>query len=244
MIILAYILLAVFVLLLGFGAFLAFQRRGGSSSKGSDDSPSQKKEKEPKPEKKPSTAHDDHGHGHGGGWFLRWLKFLIIAFLAICLCWIVLTGRVGVILTYVGDEILHIIFDPAQAPRTHTGAQTGFAVNPRGTNALPDTACAPFAKGVVHTCIITEATTITQAPGTPAGLTFCWNPGVDSSDTSKDDRAYKKIERVLESGDTMDFDPDHLIDTPVVGYIFTPAKDRLVMSYWMTDSTCTAPVGK
>jgi len=245
MTILAIILLLVVVSAGILAIYLASQRRRSPSAKDSGGSSDRKRDDEPpEPAKKPAPAHGGHGGGHGKSLFLSSLKFLVVGFLAICLGWIVVTGHVGVILTHIGDEILHVLFDPAQAPQGHASSQTSFAAVPQGTNALPDAdACKPFAKSVVHTCTITEATTIMQGPDVPAGLRFCWTPGVDTSDTPKKDRTYAKVEQVLQSGDVTDFDPDHPIDAPVVGYIFTPAKKRLVMSYWMTDTTCTAPVG-
>ena len=239
---LLYILLGIVVPLGGIGAFLAFQRKR-SPSDTSDDSSDDKKSSHSS-SANADKKRDGHGsvgvHGGWGKFFTTAFKYTVMTVIAIALLWVVFTGRVGVILVYIGTVIEHIVFDPSERPKQSAvlpGTSAAFPVKP--AVPLTTSGCEPFTKNVVHTCTISEATFIMQGPNTPPGLTFCWGPAYEPNNTS--DPAYKKIQRVLDSGVMMDFDPTHLIDIPVAGYKFTPAHE-ITMWYWMTDTTCEAPV--
>lgn len=192
---------------------------GGSSA---DDS-------KQKPAKEPEKKGQGSGHGTKRSPILLYLLIGVIA-IVIVINIIPITG--WVVDTFLHEVLGDKIVTPQQYARTHAGP---LAMATRYTNELP---CPPWDRKR-HVCLLTGTTVITQAPGLPAGLTFCITPGPDTSTADTKDRKWKSIRAILSSGDTVDLDPEHPL-TNLTGYELTPAHGRLPVVYWFSHSpSCT-----
>lgn len=162
---------------------------------------------------------------------------LVVLGLAVVIMLLLMVPRAfnGFIHTAFGDHIVYRL-----PSTTHPAAQRASALQqaPAQAQAGSQAACPPWSQDR-HVCVLTGATMITQEPGLPAGLTFCWTPAADSASADSNDRRWRSIRAILVSGDTVDFDPDHPLEG-LAGYEFTPAHKRQVLTYWFSDSpSCT-----
>lgn len=180
-------------------------------------------------DKKGGTDHE----AKSGGSHKKWLPKNFAGFVGSAIAILVVLFVVIPMLV----SLWHWIIQPSSNANAVSPARVIIRAPSMATNQL---SCPLWSRGVTA-CRLVGTNRIMQAPGLPAGLTFCMSPKPDPVGVKAAEQRWASISAVFDNGTTLPLDPAKLL-TNVAGYDLTPLHDGQVVVYWLSDSQdCTQP---